>query len=160
MVLRQEVDDLRHELGEHRRLLDSERREKERVRERFLCRSYMSDAGHILSSPPTPHPFHLLFLSSSSPSSSLFCLPPLLLHPPALPLAQLSRDLGEERRRCQGLQLELHQQTEDISRYKEHLGRERKGGGWEMLEQQLRDRLRQQDREMAEQLDRIEVVCD
>ena len=32
------------------------------------------------------------------------------------------------------------------------------GGGWEILEQQLRKRLWEQEREMADQLDRIEVL--
>lgn len=47
--------------------------------------------------------------------------------------------------------------------YKEHLQQQqlRGGGGgegWQLIEDQLRERLRLQEREMAEQLDRIEVI--
>ena len=52
----------------------------------------------------------------------------------------------------------IDQHTEDITKYREHLDRDKVGGGWEILEQQLRKRIWQQERDMADQLDRIEVL--
>ena len=74
---------------------------------------------------------------------------------------QLTRDLSSEHQHNQELQVELNRQREEVAGYRQKLtSNQERGGrssGMGLVEEELRERLRVQDREMAEQLDRMEV---
>ena len=68
----------------------------------------------------------------------------------------MNSELSVSSAQVQRLQLELTQKNNELSEYRNEWEK-RKAGKKSLVEEELRERLRVQGREMAEQLDRMEV---
>ena len=144
------------ELSETRQRLESERVEKDKVKNQWAIEHLWASASMLMSELMTCKIMHMyIYMYVNKPIEVLGVDSYLVFF-------QLSRELSSEHQRGRELEVEVNLKREEVEGYRTKLATQHSGGRGlgvvGVVEEELRERLKTQERDMAEQLDRIEVT--
>ena len=146
------------ELSETRQRLESERVEKDKVKNQWAIEHLWTGASMLTSQLMTCKIMYMYMYCTCHVNKPI----EVLVVDSYLVFSQLSRELSSEHQRGRELEVEVNLKREEVEGYRTKLATQHSGGRGlgvvGVVEEELRERLKTQERDMAEQLDRIEVT--